>query len=1333
MASLALSMASLQLCVLLSLTLLPFTLQTEDCTNDGRGKVYQSCGSPCTLTCENYMSPPFCLASCSEGCFCPDGTVEHNGDCILTSDCPTESTAIPPSPSSSINTTTLVCPAGKIHTMCGPRCHVFCGGRRECQSRNCVEGCFCDSDMVELGETCVRPEDCPVPAESTTAPPSPSSSTNTTTLVCPAGKIHTMCGPRCHVFCGGRRECQSRNCVEGCFCDSDMVELGETCVRPEDCPVLATESTTAPPSPSSSTNTTTLVCPAGKIHTMCGPRCHVFCGGRRECQSRNCVEGCFCDSDMVELGETCVRPEDCPVPAESTTAPPSPSSSTNTTTLVCPAGKIHTMCGPRCHVFCGGRRECQSRNCVEGCFCDSDMVELGETCVRPEDCPVLATESTTAPPSPSSSTNTTTLVCPAGKIHTMCGPRCHVFCGGRRECQSRNCVEGCFCDSDMVELGETCVRPEDCPVPAESTTAPPSPSSSTNTTTLVCPAGKIHTMCGPRCHVFCGGRRECQSRNCVEGCFCDSDMVELGETCVRPEDCPVLATESTTAPSSPSSSTNTTTLVCPAGKIHTMCGPRCHVFCGGRRECQSRNCVEGCFCDSDMVELGETCVRPEDCPVPATESTTAPPSPSSSTNTTTLVCPAGKIHTMCGPRCHVFCGGRRECQSRNCVEGCFCDSDMVELGETCVRPEDCPVLATESTTAPSSPSSSTNTTTLVCPAGKIHTMCGPRCHVFCGGRRECQSRNCVEGCFCDSDMVELGETCVRPEDCPVPATESTTAPPSPSSSTNNTTLVCPAGKIHTMCGPRCHVFCGGRRECQSRNCVEGCFCDSDMVELGETCVRPEDCPVPATESTTAPPSPSSSTNTTTPVCPAGKIYTMCGPRCHVFCGGRRECQSRNCVEGCFCDTDMVEFGETCVRPEDCPAPATTLMPPTISTTTSALSPLVCTSGKEYRQCGPVCKDTCGTLFGNQPKLCFSLRCFAGCFCPEGTIEHEGQCIKSTACPNYPCQYGRCPNGYRCEVDPQSRQSLCKRSLYVPCDADVSLACDSAFLRCVVENTTRYASCVPSCYLNNGNCDSDQTCIVQLVEHGSTVHCLNFNDLSTECPPGMIMDQCGSLCQETCDDVNGGGIKACPLICGPAACVCPYGLVRYRDRCVDPKECYSLEKYPPNIFPLPSARADTGLLQLSFSGMTKVDFATVQDTFLSSLDEILSEHTGVEVELHAVLESDGGLELYIMVSGGDVSSETLNYYADLISSAAWSIPIDDVVVIELPQVGRLQEGLSQLTIVGIAVAVVVIFVLLVALVIVSLCYCTVRRRQSVNKGPQKLNPLTYSRLVNEGMG
>ncbi len=113
--------------------------------------------------------------------------------------------------------------------------------------------------------------------------------------------------------------------------------------------------------------------------------------------------------------------------------------------------------------------------------------------------------------------------------------------------------------------------------------------------------------------------------------------------------------------------------------------------------------------------------------------------------------------------------------------------------------------------------------------------------------------------------------------------------------------------------------------------------------------------------------------------------------------------------------------------------------------------------------------------------------------------------------DYPCRDGSCPRDYNCEVNPNSRQPMCKRSHYgkalcdgcmqiiipsffsvhiVPCTADVLLTCDSNFLRCVVENTTRHASCLPSCYLNNGNCDYDQTCVVDVTEIGSTVHCLN---------------------------------------------------------------------------------------------------------------------------------------------------------------------------------------------------------------------------------------------------
>ena len=52
------------------------------------GYEYNSCGSPCTLTCENHEDPPVCLAVCGSGCFCPTGTVQHNGNCIAIADCP---------------------------------------------------------------------------------------------------------------------------------------------------------------------------------------------------------------------------------------------------------------------------------------------------------------------------------------------------------------------------------------------------------------------------------------------------------------------------------------------------------------------------------------------------------------------------------------------------------------------------------------------------------------------------------------------------------------------------------------------------------------------------------------------------------------------------------------------------------------------------------------------------------------------------------------------------------------------------------------------------------------------------------------------------------------------------------------------------------------------------------------------------------------------------------------------------------------------------------------------------------------------------------------------
>ena len=52
------------------------------------GKVWSDCGTACPTTCDNYGSRIICTALCRSGCFCPPGTVDHNGVCVDPSQCP---------------------------------------------------------------------------------------------------------------------------------------------------------------------------------------------------------------------------------------------------------------------------------------------------------------------------------------------------------------------------------------------------------------------------------------------------------------------------------------------------------------------------------------------------------------------------------------------------------------------------------------------------------------------------------------------------------------------------------------------------------------------------------------------------------------------------------------------------------------------------------------------------------------------------------------------------------------------------------------------------------------------------------------------------------------------------------------------------------------------------------------------------------------------------------------------------------------------------------------------------------------------------------------------
>ena len=49
--------------------------------------VYQQCGSLCPQTCDN-IDTTVCISGCAEGCFCPDGLVADNGNCIEPLTCP---------------------------------------------------------------------------------------------------------------------------------------------------------------------------------------------------------------------------------------------------------------------------------------------------------------------------------------------------------------------------------------------------------------------------------------------------------------------------------------------------------------------------------------------------------------------------------------------------------------------------------------------------------------------------------------------------------------------------------------------------------------------------------------------------------------------------------------------------------------------------------------------------------------------------------------------------------------------------------------------------------------------------------------------------------------------------------------------------------------------------------------------------------------------------------------------------------------------------------------------------------------------------------------------
>lgn len=66
-----------------------------------------------------------------------------------------------------------------------------------------------------------------------------------------------------------------------------------------------------------------------------------------------------------------------------------------------------------------------------------------------------------------------------------------------------------------------------------------------------------------------------------------------------------------------------------------------------------------------------------------------------------------------------------------------------------------------------------------------------------------------------------------------------------------------------------------------------------------------------------------------------------------------------------------------------------------------------------------------------------------------------------------------------------------------------------------------------------------------------------SDASGRCTPGKNHDDCDNSCGDACELYVQQDLEiVCPHVCF-SGCYCPPGLVTFRERCVDPLECWSL--------------------------------------------------------------------------------------------------------------------------------------------------------------------------------
>nr|XP_054756533.1 SCO-spondin-like [Lytechinus pictus] len=870
------------------------------CTGD---LVYNECGSPCEMTCEN-PEPRMCISMCQPGCFCPSDTIRLSPD---------SDTCLPMLMDGAIQGS---CPKDESRPCEGER-------RKKMEESENREGIFipqCTQDGYYALEQCYEGNGtfcwC---ADTETGAVKPDTEVHGARADCerflPDPSLINQC-PEGKVFADGVKKCVSvpRKDPESCLLPFVRDENGE-CVPP--------------------------TCEGDLVYNMCGSACPDICNEEpAQFCTIQCVLDCACPDGLYRVAGTsrCFAQELCPIP--------------------CDEGYKHNenlecVVANPCHEVLAAADEMTSRNMVgvytpsctsEGkyqpvqchgsigfCWC-ADM----ETGLEQEGTKMRGTPECPEPPAPE---------CTGDLVYKECASACPEFCGQspERAMCIMMCEPGCGCPDNLIlesEGGDVCVAAEDCPAPT-------------------CEGDLVYNTCGSACPDICNEEpAQFCTFQCVLDCACPDGLYRVAGTsrCLAQDSCPRPCDEGykhnenlecvvanpcheVLAAADEKTSRNMVGVYTPSctseGKyqpvqchgsigfcwcadmetgleqegtkmrgtpecpeppapectgdlVYKECASACPEFCGQspERAMCIMMCEPGCGCPDNLIlesEGGDVCVAAEDCPAPA--------------------CEGDLVYNTCGSACPDICNEEpAQFCTFQCVLDCACPDGLYRVAGTsrCLAQDSCPRPCDEGYKYNEN----------------LECVVANPCHEVLAAADEKTSRNMVgvytpsctsEGkyqpvqchgsigfCWC-ADM----ETGLEQEGTKMRGTPECPEPPAPE---------CTGDLVYKECASACPEFCGQspERAMCIMMCEPGCGCPDNLIlesEGGDVCVAAEDCPAQ---------------------CDNGMVYNECGSPCPDYCGKPEdEVCITMCSPGCFCPEGTLlvdQETQMCVAREDCIIP-----------------------------------------------------------------------------------------------------------------------------------------------------------------------------------------------------------------------------------------------------------------------------------------------------------------------------------------------------------------------------------------------------------------------------